>query len=200
MDATVILLLIACVGCVAVGLSVVAAWVYFGDTATEDGGDDNEDKDDDDNEDKDDDDEKVTDVTDEKDLKEDERYLIGRKETWLTMDYDGSRPRGKQCDVKDGMVKASSANDFQFTKQSGSWIIATDCDEDGKYTSYLSNKASDLIQARDKKDAKKTQRWTVSCNEDGCKIRNPETKKYLNLSGKTLSLSSSATRVRIASK
>jgi hypothetical protein len=190
---TVLLLLIVCAGCVAAILSGAAAWVYWDDPIQSETAADQDDPQDDG--------EDLTEITDQEDLQEDERYLIGRKETWLTMDYDGSRPKGKQCDVKDGMVSSlDNANDFQFTKRGSTWIVATDCDEDGKYTSYLSNKASDLIQARDKENAEKTQRWKVSCNDDGCTIRNSETKEYLNLKGTKPSLSKSSTRVRIARK
>lgn len=194
---TILLLLIACAGSVVVLLSGAAAWLYWdsSSSSTDSSGNDEEDEEEETDKDK-----NLTDITDEKDLKEDERYLIGRKDTWLTMDYDGTRPKGKQCDVKDGMVSAGNANDFQFTKSGSHWIVATDCDEDAKYTSYLSNKASDLIQARDKEHAEKTQRWKVSCNDEGCTIRNTESKKYLNLKGTKPSLSGSSTRVRIARK
>jgi len=189
-----ILILIASVSCVGVAMMIAIVWLLVTRNSEESSTDDSDDKEDE--EDKEDDD--ITDITDAKDLNEDDRYVIGRGGEWLTMDYDGSRPKGKQCDVKDDMTGLDTANDFQFTKSSGNWIVATDCDEDGKYTSYLSNKASDLIQARDKDKADKTQRWTIDCNNDGCKVRNPDTKKYLNLSGKRPTLSSSSTRVRIA--
>jgi hypothetical protein len=182
--------MIASVSCVGVAMMIAIMWLLVTRNSEESSTDDS-----DDNNDNNDD---ITYITDAKDLNEDDRYVIGRGDKWLTMDYDGSRPKGKQCDVKDDMTGLDIANDFQFTKSSTNWIIATDCDEDGKYTSYLSNKASDLIQARDKEKAEKTQRWTIDCNDDGCKVRNPETKKYLNLSGKRPTLSSSSTRVRIA--
>lgn len=184
-----IVLMIACVSCVGVAMMIAIMWLLVERNSEESSTDDS---------DGDGGDGGITYITDAKDLNEDDRYVIGREGQWLTMDYDGSRPKGKQCDVKDDMTGLDTANDFQFTKSSTNWIIATDYDEDGKYTSYLSNKASDLIQARDKEKAEKTQRWTIDCNDDGCKVRNPETKKYLNLSGKRPTLSSSGTRVRIA--
>lgn len=196
-----ILILIACTSCVAVAMMIAIVWLLVtrnSEGSSTDDSDDSDDKGDGGDDGDGDKDKEVTDITDAKDLKESERYVIGRGDKWLTMDYDGSRPKGKQCDVKDDMTGLDKANDFQFTKSSTNWIIATDCDEDGTYTSYLSNKASDLIQARDKEKAEKTQRWTIDCNDDGCKVRNPDTKKYLNLSGKRPTLSSSSTRVRIA--
>lgn len=95
--------------------------------------------------------------------------------SYIGQDFDKARGKGKMCDA----VETTRANRaaFKFTKDGSDWTIATDCDGDGNYTSFLTGE-SDLIAARDKK-APSTQRWQVTCSETGCSLKNKKTKAYL---------------------
>jgi len=76
----------------------------------------------------------------------------------------------------------SSAKPFTFTKDAtGYYIIQTDCDGDGKFTSRLSDNATDLIQA----GRMSTDVWKVACPSarQGCSIQAKNSKKYLAVNG-----------------
>jgi len=102
-------------------------------------------------------------------------YKLCRSTTdCLGKDFDKSRPKGKMCDAKLG--SAADATPFKFTKDGDQWVVATDCDGDGKYTSYLT-RDSDLIWA--KLDDPTKQRWTVDCTASGCAFKSKRDGKYL---------------------
>lgn len=118
-------------------------------------------------------------------ISEGSRYVISKNGEYIAQDFDSSRGKGKMCDAKNTTSKDNAAP-FKFTKSGDFWTVATDCDGDGNFTSYLTG-TSDLIAARDKKDDK-TQRWKVECSNrmDGnanimeCGFRNRKQDKYLN--------------------
>ena len=102
-------------------------------------------------------------------------YTISRSGTYIGQDFDRSRGKGKMCDA--ASTGRDGAAPFKFSKDGDAWTIATDCDGDGKYTSFL-NGSSDLISARDKKSPT-MQRWYVACSASGCSLQNKKSKKYL---------------------
>lgn len=104
------------------------------------------------------------------------KYTISKDNVYIGQDFDTTRGKGKMCDAK-GTNSSSDAAPFKFTKDGDSWIVATDCDGDGNYTSFL-NGNSDLIASRNKKNSN-TQRWYVSCLTNGCTFKNKETNRYL---------------------
>lgn len=118
-------------------------------------------------------------------ISEGSMYAISRNGEYIGYDFDSSRKKGHMCDAKNASSKEKAAP-FKFTKSGDFWIVATDCDNDGNYTSYLSG-TSDLIAARDKSD-RSTQRWKVECSNrmDGntslleCSFHNKKNGKYLN--------------------
>jgi len=108
-------------------------------------------------------------------LVDDGMFTISRNESYIGQDFDESRGKGKMCDAS--VTKRANAAPFKFTKDGSSWIIATDCDGDGNYTSFL-NGTEDLIAARNKKKSS-IQRWNVECLSKGCSFKNKDTGKYL---------------------
>jgi len=103
---------------------------------------------------------------------------VSRNGTYLAFDFDASRAKGKMCNAAEASQKDGAAS-FKFTKDgsSGEWIVATDCDGDGKYTSYLT-RGTDLIEAKLKDDLDK-QRWTVECGTSGCSFKSKKDSKFL---------------------
>ena len=102
-------------------------------------------------------------------------YKLCRSTTdCLGKDFDTSRPKGKMCDAK--LAGSADATPFKFTKDGDHWVVATDCDGDRKYTSYLT-RDSDLIAA--KLDDPSKQRWTVDCTASGCAFKSKRDGKYL---------------------
>ena len=103
---------------------------------------------------------------------------VSRNGTYLAFDFHASRAKGKMCNAATASQKDGGAP-FKFTKDgsSGEWIVATDCDGDGKYTSYLT-RGTDLIEAKLKDDLDK-QRWTVECGTSGCSFKSKKDSKFL---------------------
>lgn len=109
-------------------------------------------------------------------IQNDGRYTIALGNEYLAQDFDASRPKGEMCDAAT-TTDASKAAAFKFTKSGDAWSVATDCDGDGNWTSFL-NGSSDLIRARDK-DTPDRQLWTVACTADGCTFKNKHKDAYL---------------------
>lgn len=103
---------------------------------------------------------------------------VSRNGTYLAFDFDASRAKGKMCNAVTASQKDGGAS-FKFSKDgsSGEWIVATDCDGDGNYTSYLT-RGTDLIEAKLKDDLDK-QRWTVECGTSGCSFKSKKDSKFL---------------------
>ena len=93
----------------------------------------------------------------------------------LGKDFDNTRAKGKMCNSK-LTGSAADAAPFKFTKDGDYWIVATDCDGDGNYTSYLT-RDKDVIEA--KIDDITKQRWTVDCTTAGCAFKSKRDGKYL---------------------
>jgi hypothetical protein len=111
-------------------------------------------------------------------LEDGELRTISRSGTYYSHDFDKSRPKGKMCNAA-STTTSSGAAKFKFTKSGGSgnyWTVATDCDGDGNYTSYLTGEA-DVISA--KTDDLNKQRWTINCTTSGCSFKNKASGKYL---------------------
>jgi hypothetical protein len=104
-------------------------------------------------------------------------YTLSKGGSYIKQDFDESRGKGKMCDAVSTST-SSEAAPFKFTKDGDFWSVATDCDGDGNYTSFL-NGSSDLIAARDK-DTPKRQQWTVSCESGGCSFKNRHKDRYLS--------------------
>lgn len=103
---------------------------------------------------------------------------VSRNGTYLAFDFDASRAKGKMCNAAEASQKDGAAS-FKFSKDgsSGEWIVATDCDGDGKYTSYLT-RGTDLIEAKLKDELDK-QRWIVECGTSGCSFKSKKDSKFL---------------------
>src|SRR6056300_595622 len=69
-------------------------------------------------------------------------YTISKTNSYIGHDFDTSRGKGKMCDAK--VTQNSDAAAFKFIKDGDTWIVSTDCDGDGNYTSFL-NGTKDLI-------------------------------------------------------
>lgn len=103
-------------------------------------------------------------------------YKLCRSATeCLGKDFDKSRAKGKMCDSKLA-GSAADAAPFKFTKDGDHWTVATDCDGDNNFTSYLT-RDKDLIWAKLDDPAK--QRWTVDCTTAGCAFKSKRDDKYL---------------------
>lgn len=98
------------------------------------------------------------------------------------------------CDAVGG-TKGDGAK-FKFTKGGSVWTIATDCDGDSNYTSFLTG-GKDLIAARNKKTPS-TQAWTVACTDRGCSLKNKKLKKFLGGSFESPTYSSIETIYRLS--
>ena len=114
--------------------------------------------------------------------------------TFIGHDFDKSRGKGKMCDAV-GTTKGNGAK-FKFTKEGSDWTIATDCDGDSNFTSFLTG-GKDLIAARDKKTPS-TQAWTVACTGRGCSLKNKKLKKFLGGSFESPSYSSTEVIYRLS--
>ena len=112
-------------------------------------------------------------------------YTISRGDNAIGQDFDESRGKGKMCDAS--TVSRRLGARFKFTRDpsSDAWTVATDCDGDGNWTSYLTG-GSDLIAARDKKTPS-TQRWHVACTKTddatSCSFKNAKSGEYLGETG-----------------
>lgn len=111
-------------------------------------------------------------------IKDGDIRRVSRNGTYLAFDFDASRAKGKMCNAAEASQKDGAAS-FKFTKDgsSGEWIVATDCDGDGNYTSYLT-RGTDLIEAKLKDDLDK-QRWIVECGTSGCSLKSKKDSKFL---------------------
>lgn len=98
-------------------------------------------------------------------------YTLSKDGVFLANDFDKRRPKGKMCNASTSSA-ASGASRLKLTKDGDQWIVATDCDGDGSYTSYLT-RGSDLIEA--KKADTKLQRWSIACEPGGCTFGNGST-------------------------
>jgi len=114
--------------------------------------------------------------------------------TSIGHDFDKSRGKGKMCDAV-GTTKGNGAK-FKFTKDGSDWTIATDCDGDSNYTSFLTG-GKDLIAARDKKTSS-TQAWVVACTDRGCSLKNKKLKKFLGGSFESPTYSSTEVLYRLS--
>ena len=113
-------------------------------------------------------------------------YSMKSGTTYLTTIYDSTKPAGSQCDLTStGTTNKTEATPFKFTKKGTEWIISVDCDKDGKWTSFLSENPTDLIQIKEKNASKvKRQRWVITCKtKKNCSLKNVATSKYLAPSG-----------------
>lgn len=79
------------------------------------------------------------------------------------------------CDLT---YPADRPGQFMLTKSGAGYSIKANCDGDGKFTSYLADNATDLIQPK-RTAAKET--WYVECPsaKQGCSIQATKSKKYL---------------------
>ena len=109
-------------------------------------------------------------------IKDGDTYTISKDGTYIKQDFDKTRDKGKMCDAVSTTSKDQAAP-FKFTKDGEFWNVATDCDGDGNWTSFL-NGSSDLIAARDK-DTPKRQQWTLFCDTGGCAFQNRHKSMYL---------------------
>jgi hypothetical protein len=99
---------------------------------------------------------------------------------YIGHDFDPSRGRGNMCDAA---YSTASGKPFKFTKDGGSWIVATDCDGDGNWTSYLTARDDTLIGSRDKGNETKTQRWSITCDDSNtCTFSNKKDTKTFYVS------------------
>jgi hypothetical protein len=105
-----------------------------------------------------------------------ETYKLRRNDEYLAFDFDSKRAKGKMCNATTAS-SADGAATLKFTKDGDNWIVATDCDGDGNYTSYVT-RGTDLIEAKSKTDPKK-QRWSVECTDAGCAFKSAKDGKYL---------------------
>lgn len=129
------------------------------------------------------------------DIQDGARYTISRDEVYIKQDFDTSRGKGEMCDAAT-TTSASEAAPFKFTKYGANhWIVATDCDGDGNWTSFL-NGSSDLIRSRDKETPHR-QQWRVTCYSDGCDFRNRHKNTYLGGSFTAPEFGSTATRYTV---
>lgn len=110
-------------------------------------------------------------------------FTISRDGSYIAQDFDSSREKGAMCDAASVSSRDQAAT-FKFTRQGKTWTVATDCDGDGKWTSYMTG-TQDLIAARDKKTPN-TQQWTIECTspkDDAsirtCSFKNIHTSSYL---------------------
>lgn len=111
------------------------------------------------------------------DIKDGNMYTISRNGSSIKQDFDESRGKGKMCDAVSTTTQSEAAP-FKFTKDGDFWTVATDCDGDGNWTSFL-NGSSDMIAARDKETPKR-QQWALSCTSDGCSFKNRHKNRYLS--------------------
>jgi len=109
-------------------------------------------------------------------LKHGWKYVLSDGTNYLAYDFDDSRDKGKMCNAATTTDRDKAAP-LKLTKSGSQWIVATDCDQDGNYTSYLTA-GKDLIEAKNKDDAS-TQKWTIDCTPDGCGFKN-DSKGWLN--------------------
>ena len=116
------------------------------------------------------------------------KVIKSKSGVYLQTIYDPTKPSGSQCDLSSmGTTKKTKASPFLFEKQGRQgWIIKTDCDNDGKWTSFLSEDPADLIQIKEKDSSKKArQLWDLSCvnGKNVCYLKNKQTSRYLAMSG-----------------
>ena len=102
-------------------------------------------------------------------------YTLSRDGVYLANDFDTRRGKGKMCNATT-TTDSSGASRLKLTKDGDNWIVATDCDGDGKYTSYLSY-GNDLIEA--KMSDTSNQRWSIACDAAGCTFKNASKGTYL---------------------
>jgi len=103
--------------------------------------------------------------------------LRARDGTYAGYTFDASNTTN-MCNIAFGQ---SGPKEFMLTKgTSGTYAIKANCDGDGKFTSYLTEKASDIIQPKRTGSA---DRWTLACTTQGCSIQGVKTKKYLAPAG-----------------
>jgi hypothetical protein len=125
-------------------------------------------------------------------IKDGSTYTISRDGVYIKQDFDTSRGKGEMCDATT-TTSTSDAAPFKFTKYGANhWIMATDCDGDGNWTSFL-NGSNDLIRARDK-DVPHRQQWHVTCYPDGCEFKNRKSGTYLGGTFTAPEFGSTATR------
>lgn len=122
-------------------------------------------------------------------------HKLRRNDEYLAFDFDSKRAKGKMCNAMTAS-SADGAATLKFTKDGDHWVIATDCDGDGTYTSYLT-RGTDLIEAKYKDDPKK-QRWSVECTDAGCAFKSAKDGKYLAGSFKKPSFTSNPVRFILA--
>lgn len=103
-------------------------------------------------------------------------YTLSKDDVYIANDFDAARGKGKMCNATTSST-STGASRFKLTKDGSSWIVATDCDGDNKYTSYLSH-GNDLIEAKD--TDKNTQRWYIGCDASGCTFKNKAKATYLS--------------------
>lgn len=116
------------------------------------------------------------------------KVIKSKSGVYLQTIYDPTKPSGSQCDLSaTGAMKKTKASPFLFEEQGRQgWIIKTDCDKDGKWTSFLSEDPADLIQIKEKDSSKKArQLWDLSCvnGKNVCYLKNKQTSRYLAISG-----------------
>ncbi len=120
-----------------------------------------------------------TTTTDHLDISDGDMRKISRNGSYLAFDFDASRGKGKMCNAAVAS-SADGAATFKFTKETGgtnTWIVATDCDGDGNFTSYLT-RGNDMIEAKLKDDLQK-QRWSIDCGTSGCSFKSKKDGRYL---------------------
>ena len=122
-------------------------------------------------------------------------YKLRRDNEYLAFDFDSKRAKGKMCNATVAS-SADGAATLKFTRDGDHWIVATDCDGDNNYTSYLT-RGTDLIEAKYKDDPKK-QRWSVECTDAGCAFKSAKDGKYLAGSFKKPSFTSNPVRFILA--
>lgn len=90
-----------------------------------------------------------------------------------------AKNKQNMCTIK---FEQPASKPFVFKKQKdGHYAIFTDCDGDTKFTSRLSDNATDLIQA----GRMSTDVWKITCpsSTQGCSFQAKKSKKYLALNG-----------------
>jgi len=103
-------------------------------------------------------------------------YTLSKDNVYLAKDFDMQRPKGAMCNASSTTSPAGAAK-LKLTKDGEQWIVSTDCDGDGSYTSYLT-RGDDLIEA--KTSDKNLQRWSISCDTSGCSFKNIGSSTYLS--------------------
>jgi len=103
-------------------------------------------------------------------------YTLSRDGVFLANDFDASRPKGRQCNAST-TATAGGASILKLTKEGEHWIVGTDCDGDGSYTSYLTY-GDDLIEAKTSDTT--LQRWSIACDASGCSFKNANKGTYLS--------------------